>query len=251
MAFAPGMMTAGEAQLAMAALPVGGLDTILGGRDPLVLAPHPDDESLGCGGLLASSAALGGRPAVLVLTDGAGSHPNSRTHPPTRLRGLRESEAGEAAAALGVASDRVGFLRLRDTAAPSAGAPFEAAVAAIVAALRDWRCGLLLAPWRHDPHCDHLAAHLMAQAAASRAGVRHLAYPVWGWTLPEDAPLDGPAPAGWRLDVQAQLPAKRRAVAAHRSQYAGLIGDDPAGFQLSSSFLARFDTRFETFLSDP
>ena len=71
--------------------------------------------------------------------------------------------------------------------------------------------GTVLAPWRHDARCDHLAAHLMAQEAAPRAGVRHLAYPVWGWTLPETALLDGPAPVGWRLDIGAQLPAKRRA----------------------------------------
>ena len=244
-------MTAGEAQRAMAALPFAGLGTILGGRDPLVLAPHPDDESLGCGGLLASSAGSGGRPAVLVLTDGAGSHPNSRSHPPARLRDLRESEARQATGALGVAPDRVAFLRLPDTAAPTQGAPFEAAVAAIAAALRDWRCGVLLAPWRHDPHGDHLAAHLMAEETASRAGVLHLVYPVWGWALPADTPLDGPAPAGWRLDIAAQRSAKARAVAAHRSQYAGLIDDDPAGFQLSASFLNHFNADFETYLADP
>src|SRR5690606_16204888 len=42
-----------------------------------VIAPHPDDESLGCGGLIAALAADGRAVQVVFVTDGAGSHPNS------------------------------------------------------------------------------------------------------------------------------------------------------------------------------
>ncbi len=51
---------------------------IAAGAAPIVvLAPHPDDESLGCGALLA--AAFAGKGArVVCLTDGSGSHPGSR-----------------------------------------------------------------------------------------------------------------------------------------------------------------------------
>jgi LmbE family N-acetylglucosaminyl deacetylase len=240
-------LTAGEALRAMAALPVADLATILGGKDPLVLAPHPDDESLGCGGLL---AAVGARGAVLVVTDGSGSHPNSRRHPAERLRAVREDEARAAVSELGLPPERLGFLRLPDTAAPAAGPAFEAAVDAIVAALARLRCGVVLGPWRHDPHGDHKAVHRMAAAAAARAGVAHLAYPVWGWTLPPEAWLEGAAPVGWRLDVSAGLAAKRRAVAAHRSQHSGLIDDDPSGFQMTPAFRALFETEFETFLRE-
>ncbi len=244
-------MTAGEAHRAMLSFPVADLQIILGGRAPLVLAPHPDDESLGCGGLLAACAAAGGRPAVLVLTDGAGSHPGSRQYPPDRLRDLRETEAAAAAAALGLEPDRLAFMRLADTAAPLHGQGFATAVATIAGFLHRWACGALLAPWRHDPHCDHLAAHAMAAEAARQTGALHLAYPVWGWTLPVDAVLSGPAPNGYRLDIGATLPAKRRAIAAHRSQYAGLIDDDSAGFQLAAGFIDRFTQQFETFLTSP
>ena len=50
-------MTAREVQIAMDALPNADLDTILGTERPLILAPHADDESLGCGGLIAASCA--------------------------------------------------------------------------------------------------------------------------------------------------------------------------------------------------
>ena len=241
-------MRASEAQAAMRELPVASLSTILGGRTPLVLAPHADDESLGCGGLLAQAAA-GLRPGVLVLTNGAGSHPGSRAYPPERLRAVREAEAREAVALLGV--DRIGFMGLADTQAPTAGGAFDAAVEAIIVQAAHWSCGVLLAPWRHDPHCDHEAAHLMAAAAAERAGLVHLAYPVWGWNLAPETVLAGPDIAGWRLDVAAEREVKQRAIGAHRSQYAGLVDDDPAGFQLEAGFLENFAGQYEVFLSSP
>lgn len=244
-------MRAGDAHAAMRALPVAGLEVILDRRRPLVLAPHADDESLGCGGLLARAAETGLRPGVLVLTDGTGSHPGSRKFPPEKLLTVRKAEAREACEILGLAPERVGFLGLRDTAAPTAGEAFDAAVQAIVTTARSWTCTVLLAPWRHDPHCDHEAAHLMAVEAARRMGVPHLAYPVWGWTLAPDVTLTGPEVKGWRLDVSRQRAVKQRAIRAHRSQYAGLVDDDPGGFQLKPGFLELFDGPFETFLSRP
>ena len=105
----------------MEQMPVADLEGIIGDSNPLVLAPHADDESLGCGGLLAQCVADGRAPGILVLTDGTGSHPNSRTHPAPILRAVREAEAREAAAILGVAAGRIGFLGLRDTEAPMDG----------------------------------------------------------------------------------------------------------------------------------
>lgn len=242
------MILAGEALRRMEALPLAPLATILGGRAPLVLAPHPDDESLGCGGLIAEACAQGLTPYVVIVTDGTGSHPNSCAYPAPRLAALREREARTAVAALGLPPERIGFLGLRDTAAPRAGPAFEAAVAAIVTTLRAARCGAILGPWRHDPHGDHAASHAMAAAAVRCADVAHLAYPVWGWTLPADALLDGSAPAGYRLDIARHLRAKRRAIAAHASQHGGVITDDPGGFALPPDLLAAFDRPFETFV---
>lgn len=241
-------MLADEAHRAMRALPVASLDTILGGRSPLVLAPHPDDESLGCGGMIAAAVQAGLVPFVAVLTDGTGSHPRSRAYPPERLRAVREQETREAVAALGLPRERLAFLRERDTAAPTDGAPFEAAVAALGEICARSACKALLAPWKHDPHCDHEAAHLIAKAAAARLGLLHLSYPVWGWTHREDLEIGGPLPRGWRLDISAHLAAKRVAVAAHRSQHGQVVPDDPDGFALPPEFLSLFEGRYETYL---
>jgi LmbE family N-acetylglucosaminyl deacetylase len=243
-------MNAADLHAAWRQQPVAGLEAIIGPGWPLVLAPHPDDESLGCGGLIAACVAAGRPPLVAILTDGSGSHPGSAAFPPDRLRQVRACEAAAAVAALGLPAGRLHFLNVRDTAAPHDGPGLDAVVRRLSALVRQSPgCSSILAPWRMDPHCDHEAASLAAEHVAAACGLAHLAYPVWGWMLPPDRPLAVGAPTGHRLDIEPFLPAKRQAIAAHRSQYGGLITDDPNGFVLPDGLLAVFESRYETFLT--
>jgi LmbE family N-acetylglucosaminyl deacetylase len=228
-------------------LPLADFDTLLGEGPVLVLAPHPDDESLGCGGLLAACRERG-RPAyVLVLTDGAGSHPGSRQYPPEKLVALRQAEATEAAAALGLDAAHIGFLGLPDGQAPHRGKRFDAAVEQVAAHARARQIGTICTTWAHDPHPDHHATYRIGRRVAERIGAKLLCYPVWGWTIPPQAWLPAAPVRGARLDIAGHLPAKRRAIACHRSQLTDLIHDDPTGFRLSPEVLALFDRPFEVF----
>ncbi len=230
------------------ALPFAGLDELAAGRGILVVAPHPDDESLGCGGLIAEACARGLPVRVIIVSDGSGSHPNSPSYPSERLRTVRERETLEAARVLGLASEHVSFLRLPDRFVPSSG-PEAEAVAEIIAAMATV-CGarMLLATWVHDPHCDHAAASAIARLARGRLPhLRVMEYPVWGWALPAETEVGG-APQGVRLDIGRRLEAKCAAVAAHRSQTTALIDDDPTGFRLDAEMLARFARPFEIYL---
>jgi LmbE family N-acetylglucosaminyl deacetylase len=186
---------------------------------------------------------------VVIVTDGAGSHPNSRRYPPERLRGLRQKEARQATALLGLPPDRLHFMGLRDTAAPTSGPAFDDAVSVIAAIARQAGSGVIVAPWLDDPHCDHEAVQLMARAVARRTGLAVLSYPVWGWTLPPDAAVQEPRIQGWRLDIAAHLPAKMQAIAAHKSQLSDLIDDDPDGFRLPPALLAVFERAYEVLLT--
>lgn len=244
----PRTLSIADALEAMAALPLVRFSD-LGIQGLLVIAPHPDDESLGCGGMIAASCASGVPVTVLIVSDGAGSHPNSTAYPPDRLRVLREAETLAAAAELGLAPDRVRFLRLPDRFVPSEGAQAEAAVAAMVDAARVGQARTLAVTWRHDPHCDHQAAFELARRAHLRLpGTQLLAYPIWGLSRPGHERIAETEISGFRLAIGEHIPAKRRAIAAHRSQTTALIDDDPSGFRLTPADLARFDGPSEIFL---
>ena len=58
----------------------------------LVVAAHPDDETLGAGGLLRRAARSGARIVVVIATDGEASHPHSPTHDRATLAQRRRDE---------------------------------------------------------------------------------------------------------------------------------------------------------------
>ena len=238
-------MIANDVILAMQTLPDAEIDTILGGERPLILAPHADDESLGCGGLIAACCQRGQQPVVAILTDGAASHPGSKQYPPERLRQVRAQEARQAVATLGLSPENLVFFNYPDTALPSSQAISEQ----VAMLARDRGCTVMLAPWLHDPHCDHEAAAILARDAARRARCRLLSYPVWGWLLPPDQPLPVKQVVGYKLPIAAHLQLKRSAVAAHASQYSTLIDDSPQGFRLPPELLSIFERPYEVFLA--
>jgi LmbE family N-acetylglucosaminyl deacetylase len=242
------MMRADAFLAAARALAPAALPAITHGS-ALILAPHPDDESLGCGGLIAAACARGEPPLVVVLTDGAASHPRSRTWPSPLLRELRERETREAVAHLGLPPEHVLFLRYPDTQAPAEGRRLRMAADVVAALARAHGCRSILSSWVHDPHCDHAAAHRIAALAARDGGLAHRSFPVWGLTLPPDA-LVPAHPRGCRLDVAPWRAAKQQAIRAHASQWAGVITDDPDGFQMQPEFMALFDAPWEIFFDE-
>lgn len=228
----------------MRQLPVADLDEIAPSAT-LILAPHPDDETLGCGGLAIQCCARGRPPLIVAVTDGAASHPAC---PPDRLAALRAAELRAAARILGIPERHVHFLGLPDSHAPCDGPDFEQAVHAVLALIRGHGIGTLLTTWPQDPHRDHQASACIGAVAARISGVRLLYFPVWGWLLPFAQMLPIAGVRGMRLDVAACREQKRRALAAHATQYSALLAGDPGGFRLPADLLAATDRDEEVFL---
>ena len=169
-----------------------------------VIVPHPDDETLGCGGLIAAAAARGVAVTVTFLTDGGASHPGSVAWPPARLARRRQDEAARAVAILTDGNGCVVF-----AGAPDGGLADHPASGDVVPA-----ADLFVTCWHGDPHADHVAAFAIAATVAARHAVPLLAFPLWVLTT------DSAVPDGiiHRIDVSAHLARKRAALAAHTSQ---------------------------------
>lgn len=220
----------------------------------LVVAPHPDDESLGCGGAIALLVRAGIPVRILFVSDGSGSHPGSTLCPPERLRTVREHEARRAMGALGVSEDCGHFLRLPDRNVPRLG---SAGFARAAERCRDqiWRQSFvpetILLPWRRDPHTDHRGAWELISAAlcGTSSAPRIIEYPIWLWDMGTDDDMPEPGEAtAWRLDISDVLDRKSLAISAHRSQTTRMIHDSDTGWYLTPRVLARFSQPWEVFV---
>ncbi|MGV0023957.1 PIG-L deacetylase family protein [Phormidesmis priestleyi] len=218
----------------------------------LIVAPHPDDETLGCGGAIARLRRLGCDVQVLVVSDGTRSHPNSRKYPPPALQALRQQETLTALAALGV--NTATFLGLKDGAIPTAQSPgIQEAVAACCGVLQKVRPAIVFLPWRFDPHPDHRATwNLMQTALQSFNGSpRLIEYPIWDWDSTQRQQTQNLAQiSGWRLNIESVIQHKQTAIAAYRSQTTNLIDDDPDGFCLTPEMLSNFTRLWEVYFEE-
>jgi LmbE family N-acetylglucosaminyl deacetylase len=204
-------------------------------RSLIVIAPHPDDETIGAYGLMLRSRRRGIAVRVVVVTDGAASHPGSVAWPRRRLVRERQRETRRAIRRIGGCAGHVTFLGLPDGALQVAAA--RRGITATI--YRAAKPALIVGPAASDDHPDHRTC-AAAIRAARLPGMRCLAYPVW--------------PAGDRLRGARSLPlttrerlAKRHAIRSYRTQ-AGCIVDDPDGFAMTPAQIAAFSRPVETFV---
>jgi LmbE family N-acetylglucosaminyl deacetylase len=232
-------------------------DPVPSERSAIVFAPHPDDETLGCGGTIAAKRRLGAQVTIVEMTDGAASH---REIEPQRLKAIRAGEALEASTVLGVPRTDVIMLSFPDGALASRTEEATERVGAILDRLRPKE---VFVPYLHDVHEDHVATNRIVRAAltAQARGVERLyEYPTWflaHWPLFAEF-FDRPEPFPKRLAHSANsarrllcefrsstlmgdlVETKRAAIDCHRSQHEG-------GVLGTAAFLELFLVDYELF----
>lgn len=146
-------------------------------QSALVLAPHPDDETLGCGGTIARKRRAGARVRIAFLTDGERSHPELA---PTLLGRLRREEARAATQELGVAEGELTFLGLPDGELTHHR---KEATVRLAELLDEVRPREVYVPHRLDGPLDHAVTTESTLAALRHVGCSVLVheYPVWLW----------------------------------------------------------------------
>jgi LmbE family N-acetylglucosaminyl deacetylase len=143
----------------------------------VVVAAHPDDETLGFGATATMLSELGTRVQVVSATDGGASHPTDSQLQRHQLEQIRRSELHRAVGILGLPTPI------------SLGLP-DGELVAHEDRLADLLTDILAtrppgtwcaATWCGDGHPDHEAVGRAAAAATRRTGAVLIEYPVWMW----------------------------------------------------------------------
>lgn len=179
-----------------------------GAEKVVVLAPHMDDEVIGCGGTLARHVAAGADITIVFLTDGRYS---GELTPAQQAQGLtvpemRKREAREALAELGVA--KMEFLDAEDSQLMSdPHAPDK-----LRAILQRLRPDIVYLPFFLEEHPDHTAASPLLERAVQGTSLefRCHSYEVWTPLFPN---------CFVRIDKTADI--KRKSLEHYRSQLDG------------------------------
>lgn len=176
-------------------------DAIIPCQKALVFAPHPDDETLGCGGLLAAyQAANIPTVAILVTSGDFGEHGKQGS-------AVREEETRAAAHILGIES--VAFWKEKDRSVRCDEPSIEAARSAIIASGAD----LILAPSFNEIHPDHRATAWLVIEATRRLVAEGKELRIAMYEV--GAPL---ARVDILIDITAFEAKKREAIAVYHSQ---------------------------------
>ncbi|KUG02502.1 hypothetical protein ASZ90_020134 [hydrocarbon metagenome] len=187
----------------------------------MVFAPHPDDDIIGCGGSMARHVQNGNQVSIVYLTSGEAG---SLKYTKAELADIREREAREAAALLGVC--QLTFLGM-----PDGFISYDQKnLVSLVNVIRRQRPDLIYVPHAEDEVHDHQVTwQLVSEACSKAAGPWFqdcptepwststiLAYEVW-------TPLQRPS---YIEDISDFMPAKLEALRCHRSQLEIIRYDD-------------------------
>jgi LmbE family N-acetylglucosaminyl deacetylase len=230
--------------LLMHMLPVSAAELVPPQARAVILAPHPDDEVLGSGGLLVQLSQLNRDILLIAVTDGEKSHVTGSAWSAGLLAQTRPGETAAALARLGVHRISIVRARLPDGALTL---PQHRRRLAALLKIHLKPSDVLLASWRHDGHPDHEAVGDVAAAAAAIIHCKLIEVPIWAWhwASPGDDDITWSNARKLLLDRATALK-KKAALQCYRSQIeTDLSTGEPAILPLDD--LAHFHRPYEVF----
>jgi len=153
------------------------------GKRILAISPHPDDEAIGCGGLLLAHAGLSEIRIVNIYNgDGGGALAGEPWHDDKgykdSLVAVRAAELDDAAKALGVTGV------FRANVSDCDGEPGGDEIAQLRAVLRDFSPDVVVLPWMFDSHPHHRRANVLLADAVESLDFMVIGYEIWSMLTP-------------------------------------------------------------------
>ncbi len=179
------------------------------GSSALILAPHPDDEVLGCGGALMLHLKNNDPVKVLVLTNGEKGDFLRKYADRKEYISLREKESLKAAKIMGLSADRISFLGYPDQKLRHY---FDRAKKELLKAIKEISPKIIYAPAPRDPHTDHLFCYKLALWGARKIRDPKSPIRIMGYEI------HSPAPVNCYVDISSVADKKFKAMSAFKSQ---------------------------------
>jgi LmbE family N-acetylglucosaminyl deacetylase len=176
-------------------------------KPTVVISPHPDDETLGCGGLIARLRSKGTDVTVLAVTDGENAYGDD-----AGLGQIREQEQTDALGRLGVAPQQIIRYRFPDSCLKGYERRLVEDLQSVISANAH-----IIAPWKSDFHPDHEVCGRAAEAIARTTGVQLTSYFFWTWHRGDRNALEGLPLRSLPL-APCEIRAKQDALHCHQSQ---------------------------------
>lgn len=187
----------------------------------LVIAPHPDDDAIGCGGSIVQHVRRGDTVHIIYVTSGEHGSP---VYEPSELAKIREDEAAKGAQILG--AQQTTFLRQPDG---NVGYSIEL-VNHFIQLIRTEKPDVLYLPHSADGHKDHQQTFQIVMEAVGRA--QGNSFPEWGgkaWNIETILGYEVWTPLThfqYVNDISDVIEVKLNALREHRSQLANVQYDD-------------------------
>ncbi|MEM2506527.1 MAG: PIG-L deacetylase family protein [Candidatus Aenigmatarchaeota archaeon] len=194
-------------------------------KTAIFFAPHPDDETLGCGGTIAKKIAEGYKVLIVIMTDGRflfkGLEINNNVSP-EQVKEIRKSEVLKAVKILGVLQNNVVFLDFIDG---TLNENEDNALEKVVEVLKSFSASEVYLPYEKDSHPDHVATKRVVMRAIERLGIKPTIYK---YEILHKMARIGPFFDSFlnffrhniiEVDISSFLPLKERALKEFKSQF--------------------------------
>jgi len=220
----------------------------------LIVAPHPDDEALGCGGLISSLVSEGKEVQILFLSSGESAHSACCNVESEVIISIREKSALNAGSVLGIPSSNINFLKLSDGSIPNKyNKAHEDAANKLYQYITAWDPDSIFCPHPLDIMPDHISSAEIVRSAVDKLTHKPTIYYycIWFWIY---APIHLFMRLDWNrsfyADISEYSEKKQFAIESHLNSGDTAPCGDPWGSKLPNDLLKTTVFKRELFFTD-